>query len=359
MKKKLVSVLLAVAMVATMAVGCSGSGTSDSDSGESKEAAEETKDEAKEEVVYVDPLEAEDGLPFAATELSEGKTIGISVQTHANAFFLAEIEGVKATLEKGGIDAEVIAPDPANDINTQVEDITEMIARGVDVIFVDALDKDGIKPALQEAERADVPVIAIDSNVEDKDLLATLVESDNLAMGKMAGETLCDAIDGEGEIVVINWSTLQCVRERVEGLEEVIKESYPDVEIVADQDAFGVVEDAQSIMESFLQTYPDVKGVFAINSPTAQGAAAAIKAAGLEGKIAVVDIDGAQNDIDMIKEGQILCSPVQFPKTIANKALECAELIWDGKESEVAKHYYVSGDNITKDNLDQYDGNTY
>ncbi len=64
-----------------------------------------------EDVVYVDPLEAEDGLPFAATELSKGKTIGVSVQTHANAFFLAEIDGVKATLEKGGIDAEVIAPD--------------------------------------------------------------------------------------------------------------------------------------------------------------------------------------------------------------------------------------------------------
>ena len=359
MKKKIVSVLLAVAMVATMVVGCSGS--SDSDSSDSAEATEETAEEedAEEDVVYVDPLEAEDGLPFAATELSEGKTIGVSVQTHANAFFLAEIDGVKATLEKGGIDAEVIAPDPANDINTQVEDITEMVARGVDVIFVAALDKDGIKPALQEAERAGIPVIAIDSNVEDKDLIASIVESDNVAMGKMAAETLCEAIGGEGEIVVINWSTLQAVRERVEGLEAVIEESYPDVEIVADQDAFGVVEDAQSIMESFLQTYPDVKGVFAINSPTAQGAAAAIKAAGLEGEIAVVDIDGAQNDIDMIKEGQILCSPVQFPKTIANKALELAELIWAGKEDEVASHYYVSGDNITKDNLDQYDGNTY
>ena len=193
MRKKVVSVLLATAMVATMMMGCSGSGSSDSGSegsaGTTEKATEETggteeAEETKEDVVYVDPLEAEDGLPYAATELSEGKTIGISVQTHANAFFLAEIEGVKATLKKGGIEAEVLAPDPANDINTQVEDITEMVARGVDVIFVDALDKDGIKPALKEAERADIPVIAIDSNVEDKDLIASIVESDNVAMGK-------------------------------------------------------------------------------------------------------------------------------------------------------------------------------
>lgn len=199
MKKRLVAVLMTAAMVCSMG----------SVSAVSVFAEEETAEAAgDEDVVYVDPLEAEDGLPFAATELSKGKTIGVSVQTHANAFFLAEIDGVKATLEKGGIDAEVIAPDPANDINTQVEDITQMVARGVDVIFVDALDKDGIKPALQEAERASIPVIAIDSNVEDKDLIASIVESDNVAMGKMAAQTLCDSIDGEGEIVVINWSTL-------------------------------------------------------------------------------------------------------------------------------------------------------
>ena len=111
-------------------------------------------------------------------------------------------------------------------------------------------------------------------------------------------------------------------------------------------------------MESFLQTYPDVKGVFAINSPTAQGAAAAIKAAGLEGKISVVDIDGAQNDIDMIKD-RSSAHRYSSRRRFANKAMECAELIWAGKEDEVAKHYYVSGDNITEENLDQYDGNTY
>ena len=114
MKKRLVAVLMTAAMVCSMG----------SVSAVSVFAEEETAEAAgDEDVVYVDPLEAEDGLPFAATELSKGKTIGVSVQTHANAFFLAEIDGVKATLEKGGIDAEVIAPDPANDINTQVEEL--------------------------------------------------------------------------------------------------------------------------------------------------------------------------------------------------------------------------------------------
>lgn len=77
MKKRLVAVLMTAAMVCSMG----------SVSAVSVFAEEETAEAAgDEDVVYVDPLEAEDGLPFAATELSKGKTIGVSVQTHANAF---------------------------------------------------------------------------------------------------------------------------------------------------------------------------------------------------------------------------------------------------------------------------------
>ena len=100
MRKKVVSMLLATALVAAMVIGCSGTDSSDSGSegsggttGKTTEAEEGTEEteEAKEEVVYVDPLEAEDGLPYAATELSEGKTIGVSVQTHANALLRSKV----------------------------------------------------------------------------------------------------------------------------------------------------------------------------------------------------------------------------------------------------------------------------
>ena len=70
MKKRLVAVLMTAAMVCSMG----------SVSAVSVFAEEETAEAAgDEDVVYVDPLEAEDGLPFAATELSKGKTIGVSV----------------------------------------------------------------------------------------------------------------------------------------------------------------------------------------------------------------------------------------------------------------------------------------
>lgn len=367
MRRKVLGVLLTVCMTAGLLAGCAGNGgqTEASKTAETQATSEasETKSEAAESTEKAETTAAETttgALPFTATELSEGKTFAVCTQTSANAFFLAEITGVEETLAQGGINATVLAPDSKNDISTQVENIQELCARGdVDAIIIDPLDLDGIKPALVECERAEIPVVIIDSSVADSDYVLTTIESDNKELGRLAAEALCEEIGGEGQIVVIHWDTLQCVRERVDGLEEVLAESYPNVEIAAVQNAYGVVEDAQSIMESFLQSYPDVKGVFAINSPTAQGAIAAIEAAGLGGQIPVVDIDGAQNDIDMIKEGKLLCSPVQYPKVIANKAIESLELFWDGKGDQIEKHIYINGSNITADNIAEFDGNTY
>lgn len=370
MRRKSLAVLLVMGMTMGLISGC-GAGNTGSTGGAATEAATaaETADSTAAEADStaaessgtdaVEPA-ADGALPFTATELSEGKTFGVCTQTSANAFFLAEITGVEETLAQGGINATVLAPDSQNDISRQVENIQELCSRGdVDAIIIDPLDLDGIKPALVECERANIPVVIIDSSVTDNDYVLTTIESDNKELGRLAAESLCEEIGGEGQIVVVHWDTLQCVRERVDGLEEVIAEKYPNVEIAAVQNAYGVVEDAQSIMESFLQSYPDLKGVFAINSPTAQGAIAAIEAAGLGGQIPVVDIDGAQNDIDMIKEGKLLCSPVQYPKVIANKAIESLELFWDGKGDQVEKHIYINGSNITKDNIAEFDGKTY
>ncbi|MCF0146512.1 MAG: substrate-binding domain-containing protein [Eubacterium sp.] len=336
MKRKVAKLLVCVMAIASFAAG----------------AVAVSAEEAKEEVVYEPST-----YTYEATELSSGKTYGVSVMTMANAFFKKEADTVKELVEKAG--GTVLTPDPANDINQQVADITEFCARGVDCIIIDPIDSEGIKPALLEAQRAGIPVFIIDMEVTDGDLVESFIESDNLLLGREAAKTLCEAMGGKGEIGVINFSTIKCVRQRVQGLQEVIDESYPDIKIVADVDAFGVVEDAQSIMETFIQSYPNMNGVFAINSPTAQGAVAAIEAAGKAGEISVVDIDGAQNDIDMIKAGQILSSPVQFPAALAAKSVEFAEKYFAGKADEIDKHVMIKGENITIDNAAQYDGKTY
>jgi ribose transport system substrate-binding protein len=286
----------------------------------------------------------------------DNRVYGVSVMSMYNPFFVREVEGVRDAV-KNDKNVQVLDPDPANDIITQVAQIGEFIAKKVDVIIVDPIDSDGIKPALLDAQRAGIPVINIDSLVNDPDLVISMIVSDNVDAGRQTGKFLFDAIGGEGEVVVINWSALGAVRDRVDGFKQMIAESYPKVKVVADADAYGVVENAQNIMDTFIQAHPNLKGVFGINNPTVQGAIASIISSKKQGQILACSVDGSQNEIDMIKEGQLLCSPMQQPFVIGQTAVEIAKKYWAGETFE--KSIVIPVINITGANWQQYDGKTY
>lgn len=368
MKKTLIIVALAIVAVFVFAACSPAAPAQSSAPAESAAAPSEAASEAPAESASA-PAEsaaapeasapAAESAPAASAAAPEGdwtdKMYGVSVMAHSNPFFLKESDTIKAIAEADG--SEFTSPDPANDISTQVQQISEMIARGIDVLIVDPIDSEGIEPALVEAERAGIPVINIDSVVTNKDLVKSIIVSDNVDAGRQAGRTLCESIGGEGKIAIVNWSALGAVRDRTDGLKQVIEEEFPNVEIVADQDANGIVEDAQSITDTFLQANPDLKGIFAINDPTAQGVAAALQGANKTKDVVVVSVDGSQNGIDMIKEGQLMSSPVQQPALIAQTATDVAKQLWSGQTPE--KEIIIPVINITPDNWKDYDGQTY
>lgn len=291
-------------------------------------------------------------MAVTACAEEEGKVYGVSVMTHNNSFFVAEIEGVEAAI---GEKDEVMAPDPALDIATQIDQISDLISAKVDVIMVDAIDSEGIKPALKEAEEAGIPVIAIDTEVADPELVASTIVSDNVDAGRLAGQALIDAMGGAGKVALIDHNEVACVRDRTDGFEEILAD-YPDIEIVYRQSAHGNVTEAQEHTEVALQGDPDITGIFAINDPTAAGCVAAIKGAGLEG-ISVVAIDGSQDAIDMIKSGDLLCTAAQDPRQIGAKAVEVAQAIFAGEDYEDI--YTIPITNITAENVEEFDGNTF
>lgn len=367
MKKTLIIVALAIVAVfvftacAPAAAPAASSAPAESAAAPTEAASEAPAESAAApaESAAVSEAPAESAPAESAAATTEGdwtdKMYGVSVMAHSNPFFLKESDTIKAIAEADG--SEFTSPDPANDISTQVQQISEMIARGIDVLIVDPIDSEGIEPALVEAERAGIPVVNIDSVVTNKDLVKSIIVSDNVDAGRQAGRTLCESIGGEGKIAIVNWSALGAVRDRTDGLKQVIEEEFPNVEIVADQDANGIVEDAQSITDTFLQANPDLKGIFAINDPTAQGVAAALQGANKTKDVVVVSVDGSQNGIDMIKEGQLMSSPVQQPALIAQTATEVAKQLWTGQTPE--KEIVIPVINITPDNWKEYDGQTY
>jgi ABC-type sugar transport system substrate-binding protein len=283
--------------------------------------------------------------------------VGISVMTHNNAFFLAEIEGFQAkAAEIWGKDGfEVFTPDPALDVTKQIEQCQDLVNKGVQALLIDAIDVDAIQPAVEAAKAAKIPVIAIDTAIPGlKSDLLTEIYSDNTNAGRIAARELIEAMANAGEIGILNHPEVACVRERTDGLNEVLKD-FPNVKIVADVASHGNVIESQQVMETFIQSHPNMKGVFAINDPTAQGAIAAIKASGLD--IKVVAVDGSQSAIDMIKAGELICSAAQDPKAIGAKAAECVKAYLDG--TKVDDTYVIPTFPIDTKNWKDYDGKQF
>lgn len=297
-------------------------------------------------------------MAFGATTLAteEPVKVGISVMTHNNPFFLAEIEGFQEkAAEIWGDNIEIFTPDPALDVTKQIEQCEDLVNRGVQALLIDAIDVDAVQPAVDAAKAAGIPVIAIDTAIPDlKADLLTEIYSDNTKAGRIAAQELIDAIGGSGEIAILNHPEVACVRERTDGLAEVMAE-YPEVEVVADVASHGNVTESQQVMETFIQSHPNLKGVFAINDPTAQGAIAAIKAAGLD--IKVVAVDGSQSAIDMIKDDELVCTAAQDPKAIGAKAAEVVKAYLDGETVEDT--YVIDTFPINTGNWEEYDGKQF
>jgi fructose transport system substrate-binding protein len=91
-----------------------------------------------------------------------------------------------------------------------------------------------------------------------------------------------------------------------------IKEGDPV--IVGKQNTNGAQDKGQTAMENLLSAQPGINVVYTINEPAAQGAYAAIKAAGKANDVVLTSIDGGCLGVKNVKAGQIAATVMQFPK---------------------------------------------
>lgn len=293
------------------------------------------------------PVESEEKKPA-----EEGETVKIaaSFMSLNNPFWIAENEVLKKEIEERG--GELITYDAQLDLEKQIQQIEDAVASGVSAVVVSPNDWKGIKPALEACNAKDVPVVVIDTKVYDGDLVATQVVSDNVLGGKLCAEALVEALDGKGNIAIIDLSTNMAVQDRMEGFMSVL-EQYPDMKIVAQQDGDGSVEAALPIMENMLQANEKIDAVFGTNDPAAIGAIAALDSANKLDSTYVVGIDGAKDACELIKDGKFLGTAAQYPSLLAEEVVNQIYNILDGNEPE-EDIIYIEEKWINKDNVEEY-----
>ncbi len=113
---------------------------------------------------------------------------GYSCADLKDPFYMAlkDAIGVQAEQNKG----QFIVRDAGNDPVKQNEQLMEMIDKGADVVFLTASDPDAVTPALEALDKADIPVILLETQVKERDLAKAFISSDNYNAGKVCGEDL-------------------------------------------------------------------------------------------------------------------------------------------------------------------------
>ncbi|SDM82274.1 monosaccharide ABC transporter substrate-binding protein, CUT2 family [Actinacidiphila guanduensis] len=202
---------------------------------------------------------------------------------------------------------------PANGrLDQQLSIIQTLRGQGITAMSVSAIDPTAIKAPIASANRAGIPVLAIDSPLPKDDGAALYLGTPNYQAGQKAGAAMKQALGGKGQVVVLVGSlTTSNAVERIQGFEDALKSSGIKVvqKLADNNDASKALSNAQTA----IQTNPNVNGLYGVYSYDGPSAGQAVQAAGKTGKIKVISDDSDAQTLKFIKSGVIQATVLQQP----------------------------------------------
>ncbi len=128
-------------------------------------------------------------------EEKTSKKIGVTLLARAHIFYRDLEDGLNSQADSNGYQLIITSAD--FDLGKQISQVEDFISRNVDAIIVCPVDSKGIGPAIQEANRANIPVFTADIAAEGGKVVSHIA-SDNVAGGRLAGEYLAKLLNGKG-----------------------------------------------------------------------------------------------------------------------------------------------------------------
>ena len=276
-----------------------------------------------------------------------GARIGLSVSTLNNPFFVTLRDGAQSAADEAG--AELIVSDAQNDTAQQQDDIQNFVTQQVNVILVNPVDSDAVVPAIEAANQANIPVIALDRGASGGEL-ATTIASDNVQGGNLAGEELIRLV-GSGSVAQLEGTPgADPARDRGQGFQDAI-DAQSAVEVVASQSANFDRAEGLNVAENILQANPDIAGIFAQNDEMALGAVQALGGSAGD-DVKVVGFDAIEDALSAIQDGTINATVAQQPAEIGSLGVENAISVINGESVE--ENIPVEVQLVTPENVSEF-----
>lgn len=280
---------------------------------------------------------------FAGAEETE-HIFGYTCMDMTNPFHIAMRDAMKEAIEANG--DTLIDIDGQQNQAKQNDVIEDLIAQGIEVLFLNPVDSASVQPELEACEAAGIKVINVDSAVQDRSLIASYIASNNVEAGRQCGEEIVKLFPDGCNIAVIENPLAESVVQRVQGLEEAIEGT--ECKII-DRKSISTMDAVLNSAEDILTANDQIDVFWGLNDDVSLIILGAVESAGRSEEIKVMSVDGSPSGKTSVAEGGLYATAAQSPVSIGLQAVECAYTLLDG--GEVEEEYSLDTALVTPENV--------
>jgi ribose transport system substrate-binding protein len=264
-------------------------------------------------------------------------------------FYITMNCGAQEEAKKLGVKLDFQGPDQF-DASLQTPIVNAVAAKKPDAVLVAPTDTKAMYAPIKQLADGGSKVVLVDTTLDQPDLAVSQIASDNVGGGKEAAKALGGLIGGSGKVFVVNVKPgISTTDQRAQGFEEQAKSlglDYLGQDFSNDQP-----EKAAAIVKAQLAKNPDLKGIFATNLFSAEGAASGLREAGKLDQVKIVGFDAGPKQVQDLKDGTVQALIAQSPAEIGKQGVQQAVAALKGEPTkpEIGTGFTT----LTKDNLAQ------
>jgi ribose transport system substrate-binding protein len=281
-------------------------------------------------------------------------TIAFVVGNAQDAFYQKALEGAHQQASQLGIKLLDQGPNQfAPDAQIAVTDA--LLAKQPKALAIAPVDPTALIAPLRKYANAKIPIVTYDGGLANPPFdLVSEISSQNTQGGQMAADAMAKAIGDSGKVAIIDLNTSNKVlTDRKDGFIAKLKADHPNVQVVATQLTGTDFGSAQTITQTLMTKYPDLKGVFTTFELAGLPAAKAIADAKASDKVALISFEAGPKTIDYIKQGVIKASVAQQPAEEGKLAVKAAFDAATGKADSVKPVQQLPDVLINSSNVDK------
>ncbi len=280
----------------------------------------------------------------------EKKTVGLAVANLQADFFNQIKQSVDAEAKAKGVN--LIVADAKGDAATQVDQIQDMITRGIKALIYIPAGATAAGVPVKAAKNANIPVISVDRNAPDAPG-DTFIATDSVGAARTLGEYACKVTGGKANLAILQGqlgTTPEMDRDK--GFNEALA-NCPGIKVVAKQPSKAWMQDEGfAIAQDMLQRYPNIDAFFGRADALALGAAHAVKVANVGHKVWIFGFDGDVAGLKAVRDGTLDATMTQKTQGMGKLALDSALDLIDGKQ--LPKEQLQEAVLTTKENVEPF-----